>query len=174
MVYSDPQSSGADSGLKTLSQYDERASGREGPVGVTSIGERDAGAGAARRDSRPDLVQLSGNRIRVLAAARRPLSRRSTSARSATPWRWRSGDADGDGDQDLYVLRQKSRAGIKDLVLFNRGGGRAYRVVAAPSRRGGKADDVVPIDHDGNGLTDFLALNGGAAKGPVQLISFFR
>jgi hypothetical protein len=33
---------------------------------------------------------------------------------------------------------------------------------------------VVPIDHDGNGLTDFLALNGnGTAEGPVQLIAFY-
>ena len=45
----------------------------------------------------------------------------------------------------------------------------------APSRAGGQADDVVPIDHDQNGLTDFLVLNGkGAGKGPLQLISFYR
>jgi hypothetical protein len=67
-----------------------------------------------------------------------------------------------------------SSASTKDLILFNRGGGRSFRVVAAPSRRGGKADDVVPIDHDANGLTDFLALNGGSSRGPVQLISFYR
>jgi hypothetical protein len=37
---------------------------------------------------------------------------------------------------------------------------------------------VVPLDYDGNGLTDFLVLNGGGEKesgpGPVELIAFFR
>jgi hypothetical protein len=36
---------------------------------------------------------------------------------------------------------------------------------------------VYPIDHDGNGLTDFLVLNGGYGSrgaGAVQLMSFYR
>lgn len=63
----------------------------------------------------------------------------------------------------------------EDLIFFTRGSGRSFRVVAAPSRAGGVADDVHAIDHDQNGLTDFLVLNGrGTARGPVQLISFYR
>ena len=88
-----------------------------------------------------------------------------------------SGDADGDGDGDvdLYVLRQKSDRRTRDLILFNRGDGRAFKAVEAPSRRGGVADDVLAIDHDQNGMTDFLVLNGrGDKRGPVQLIAFFR
>jgi hypothetical protein len=43
-----------------------------------------------------------------------------------------------------------------------------------PSASGGKAESVWPIDHDGNGLTDFLVLNGdGKVQGPVQLIAFY-
>jgi hypothetical protein len=46
-----------------------------------------------------------------------------------------------------------------------------------PSTSQGVADSVAPIDYDGNGLTDFLVLNGGGVKesgaGPVELIAFF-
>ena len=36
-------------------------------------------------------------------------------------------------------------------------------------------DDAYAIDHDGNGLDDFLVLNGrGSGKGPLQLIAFYR
>jgi hypothetical protein len=47
-----------------------------------------------------------------------------------------------------------------------------------PSTSQGEADFVAPIDYDGNGLTDFLVLNGGGEEGslagPVELIAFFR
>src|SRR4029453_9902976 len=47
-----------------------------------------------------------------------------------------------------------------------------------PSTSQGEADSVAPIDYDGNGLTDFLVLNGGGEQGslagPVELIAFFR
>jgi hypothetical protein len=47
-----------------------------------------------------------------------------------------------------------------------------------PSTSQGVADSVAPLDYDGNGLTDFLVLNGGGEKesgpaGPVELIAFF-
>jgi hypothetical protein len=45
---------------------------------------------------------------------------------------------------------------------------------STPSTSQGAAESVWPIDHDGNGLTDFLVLNGEQrAEGPVQLIAFF-
>jgi hypothetical protein len=43
-----------------------------------------------------------------------------------------------------------------------------------PQARGGYADSAIPIDHDRNGLTDFLVLNGKGGPGRVQLIAFFR
>jgi Bacterial Ig-like domain len=47
-----------------------------------------------------------------------------------------------------------------------------------PSTSQGEADSVEPLDYDGNGLTDFLVLNGGGevgdGPGPVELIAFFR
>jgi hypothetical protein len=47
-------------------------------------------------------------------------------------------------------------------------------VIRVPSRHGGIADDVYPIDYDGNGRMDFLALDGrGSGPGPVQLIASY-
>ena len=43
-----------------------------------------------------------------------------------------------------------------------------------PQTRAGIADDVVTLDHDRNGLDDFLVTNGCQSKGPVQLIASFR
>jgi hypothetical protein len=46
--------------------------------------------------------------------------------------------------------------------------------VAIPQARSGGADDVITIDHDRNGLADFLVLNGLERAGPIQLIAAFR
>ena len=43
-----------------------------------------------------------------------------------------------------------------------------------PEPSGGVADDVYAIDHDADGRTDFLALNGkDSTPGPVQLIASY-
>ena len=62
-----------------------------------------------------------------------------------------------------------------DQVYLNNGTGRRFIPMSSiPSTDQGKAEAVVPIDHDGNGLTDFLALNGnGTAEGPLQLNAFY-
>ena len=76
---------------------------------------------------------------------------------------------------DIFILRHKQTARDKDLILFNRGNGRRYTAVEVPSRGGGSADQVYALDHDGNGLTDFLALNGRSGRlGPIQLFAFYR
>jgi hypothetical protein len=141
--------------------------------GIRTIGERDAELVGLDNDAWPDLVQLSGNRIRISLQRNgqfrnvyeRPLSYAVAVA---------AGDADGDGDMDLYVLRTKVTPTDTDIILFNDGNGRSYTAVAAPNRSGGRADDVLPIDHDQNGMTDFLVLNGRSPDaGPIELISFF-
>jgi hypothetical protein len=174
MVTDDPRAAGRTSSVKLYRNARRGLVAVHGARGIRSIGERDAELVPLDGDKRPDLVQLSADRIRISLQRNGRFEtvyeRRLTKAVAVA-----AGDADGDGDRDLYVLRQKNRASVKDLIFFNRGNGRSYRVVAAPSRAGGVADDVYPIDHDQNGLTDFLVLNGrGAAKGPLQLISFFR
>lgn len=173
LTYADPKASGTAAGTRlyrnTAGGFVDVTAG----YGIRSIGDRDAELVRLDGDDRADLVQLSGNRIRVsLQRGGRfvPKFERKISNAVAVA----AGDADGDGDMDLFVLRQKNTGSVNDLVLFNRGNGRSFRAVQAPSRFGGRADDVVAIDHDQNGLTDFLALNGGAGAGPLQLFAFYR
>jgi hypothetical protein len=93
-----------------------------------------------------------------------------------------AGDVNGDERPDLYVMRAKSASSTNapDQVYLNGGTGTNFSLMSSiPSTSQGVADSVEPIDYDGNGLTDFLVLNGGGANadnvsGPVQLIAFFR
>jgi hypothetical protein len=173
-----------------LAYYDSRAGGRRTGVrlyrstgngfrditrrsAIGAIGESDVALARIDGVRGLDLVQLSAARIRVSVQRR---------GRFVTVWEralpngvaLATGDADGDGDTDIYVLRQKSRRGGHDVILLNRGGGRAWRAVAAPRASGGRADDVLALDGP-DGTTDFLALNGlGRERGPVQLVSVER
>ena len=63
-----------------------------------------------------------------------------------------------------------------DQVYLNDGGGASFTLMSSiPSTSQGAPDSVLPLDYDGNGLTDFLVLNGaGTGPGPVELIAFFR
>ena len=86
-------------------------------------------------------------------------------------------DVNGDGRPDLYVMRAKSAtsANAPDQVYLNDGSGKSFSLMSSiPSTSQGAAESVWPIDHDRNGLIDFLVLNGnGTAHGPVQLVAFF-
>jgi hypothetical protein len=84
-----------------------------------------------------------------------------------------AGDADGNGRADLYIVRGENGHNPADVLLLNRKRGRSFESVTIPQVRSGDADDAVAIDHDDNGLTDFLVLNGRARAGPTQLIAFY-
>jgi hypothetical protein len=91
-----------------------------------------------------------------------------------------AGDVNGDNRPDVYVMRGPDAAGVNapDQVYLNDGDGTSFtRMSSIPSTSQGVADFVAPIDYDGNGLTDFLVLNGGGVNfsgpGPVELIAFF-
>jgi hypothetical protein len=84
-----------------------------------------------------------------------------------------AGDADGDGRLDLYVLQASADANPDDFILLNRGDGRDFTRVPVPAARG-RADDVVPIDVDGDRRAEFVVLNGEGLKvkpGRVQVIA---
>jgi hypothetical protein len=90
-----------------------------------------------------------------------------------------AGDVNSDNRPDVYVMRGQDAAGANapDQVYLNDGDGSSFiQMSSIPSTSQGEADFVAPLDYDGNGLTDFLVLNGGGEEGslpgPVELVSF--
>lgn len=135
-------------------------------------------------DRWPDIVEVFDDELRVMLNATGTEGTLSFSTAFSAPLSLglsaAAGDVNGDNRPDIYVMRENDATGINapDQVYLNDGTGRAFvQIPSIPSTSQGKAESVWPIDHDGNGLTDFLALNGegegGDAQGPVQLISFF-
>jgi hypothetical protein len=126
-------------------------------------------------DSWPDVIQVTSSKLSVL----RNTDGRFTLAFSAplsSGLAVAAGDVNGDGRSDVYVMREKSAtsANAPDQVYLNDGTGNNFSLMSSiPSTSQGAAESVWPIDHDGNGLTDFLVLNGKGQPGPVQLIAFF-
>lgn len=125
-------------------------------------------------DRRLDIVEVTRTQLRVhlrrgsrytLAYTRRLVDGAAVAA----------GDADGDGDQDLYVAQGSTTVQRPDQLLLNQGNGRSFKRLALPAVRSGAAESVTALDHDRNGLTDFLVLNGARSSkvGPTQLIALF-
>ena len=61
----------------------------------------------------------------------------------------------------------------QDLLLLSRRGGRGLHLGPHPPDPEGPADDVIALDYDHNGRTDFVVLNGRQQAGPVQLLAAF-
>ncbi len=142
-------------------------------MGVRSMGEVDAKLMDLDGDRRLDLVQLSPTRLRVSLQRggrfQRVYERKLTWGRSLA-----GGDADGDGLDDIYLVRANAGVNHLDVMLLNRGSGTSWSSLPIPQARGGNGDRAYAIDHDGNGLDDFVVLNGNNARGPVQLVAFFH
>ncbi|HSI79810.1 MAG TPA: VCBS repeat-containing protein [Solirubrobacterales bacterium] len=83
------------------------------------------------------------------------------------------GDVNGDGLDDVFVLRSgKPDADFGDLLLVNRGQGRRFVNMAIPQTRRGLGESVTAIDYTGNGLTDFVVMNGlRNHEGLIRLIA---
>lgn len=140
-------------------------------TGIESIGERDALLVDLDGDERPDLVQLSSDRI-VASLAQGGRFERAYERAVSDGTALAAGDADGDGDIDLYVLQGKSDGGAHDIILRSDGNGRSFIPIDVPEVRGGSEDDVIALDYNADGRTDFLALNGrNSERGPVQLVT---
>lgn len=125
-------------------------------------------------DKRLDLVQMTRARLVV------QLRRNSTFGSPTLVMPLQAGAAIEGGDidrnklLDLYVVQ--GRSGVPpinhpDLMLLNKGSG-TFESISIPQTRIGGGQEVVAIDYDRNGTSDFIVLNGDGTKGPIQLISF--
>jgi hypothetical protein len=107
------------------------------------------------------------------------------------------GDVNGDEHADLYVMRRRpgqvqglpppervaleaffdAGGEVGDVLLLGDGSLRDFERLDLPLPPGealAAADDVLPLDRDGDGRSEFLVLNGGSDEpGPVQLIAYF-
>lgn len=141
------------------------------PCGHATLAQADADAGG-----RLDLFRLSGRLLTVhrLRGDRRfgpPIYRRKVRYGDQMA----VGTMDANARADVYVQRRGPyNQDRRDLLLLNRRRGQAFERLAIPQLRQGRGDSVEPIDHDANGLTDVVVMNGyRKAAGPVELLALY-
>jgi hypothetical protein len=143
-------------------------------VGIPAANVVDAVVADMDGDKKPDIVQITPWELRIwVRRGDHYVSRYHRSLTSAVAVA--AGDVNGDGAPDLYVVQGTMERQVPDLMLVNGGSGSRFRSMPIPQARTGSAEDVVAIDHDRNGLADFVVLNGRGSlrEGPIQLISFY-
>ncbi|CAN5746430.1 hypothetical protein BH23CHL8_BH23CHL8_06600 [soil metagenome] len=145
---------------------------RSAELGARPIGDVDALLADVTGDGRLDLVQLGPRTLRVSRGSADGFER-IYQARVPGGVALAAGDVDGDARADLYILRG-GRRNRPDLLLVSRERGDRFVSVRIPQAGSGRGDDAIALDHDRNGLTDFLVLNGWNTPGPVQLLASFR
>ena len=142
-------------------------------MGIKSFDELDAELVDLNRDGRLDLVQLSETKLMVSLQKRgrfkKVFERNLTDGRALA-----AGDVNGDKRADIYLMRSGHDRNPPDVMLINRDAGRKWSSMIIPQVTTGAGEDAYAIDHDGNGLVDFLVLNGHNLRGPTQLIAFYR
>jgi hypothetical protein len=164
--------SGRAAGLRLMRNEGGRLVDRTASLGIRPMGDVDATFVDVTGDGRRDLVQLAPRLIRVSKATEAGY-RRIFEARTSAALALAAGDASGDGLADLYVVRGDDAGNRRDLLLVSRRDGRLFVPVRIPQTSRGSADDVIALDYDRNGLTDFVVLNGRGKAGPVQLLAAF-
>ena len=143
---------------------------RTAELGLGAMATLDVAVADFNADSLPDIVQISPAKVRVSVGTGDGFARAYELAVKKNV-AVAVGDVNADARTDIYVSRS-SLDGRAHLMLVNDGDGTSFTSVAIP-QPGGSADDVLAIDYDANGLTDFITLNGFSKPGNVKLTAFF-
>jgi hypothetical protein len=132
-------------------------------------------------DGRLDLVQAHGNLVRIKLREATGAFVKVFEATMKSALNLATGDFDGNGTIDIYVVGSCEISPTTayppdqpDLLIYNDGGGRfrAQSLAAIPAESG-CGDDVDAMDRNGDGLTEFMVLNGRRHEpGPVQLFTY--
>lgn len=163
-------------GLRIYRNEGGKLRDRTRALGVKPIGDRDVAMADVNGDGKKDLIQLAGNRVRVskrVGGGFKKIAEIKIDKTVALA----TGDVNGDKRADIYVVRGGSDINRTDRLLVNNGWGTKWTSAKIPQagNNNGRGDDVVALDYDKNGLTDFVVLNGkGKAEGPIQLLASFR
>ena len=132
--------------------------------------------GEANGRGRPDLFRLGREAFSVHRQRRNGTFTRAVHRRKV-----RFGDEMAIGSMtrddraDAYLLRRGSTSSDKpDVMLLNRRRGKRFHKLRIPQVRQGSGDAVTAIDHDLNGLTDVVVMNGHRTlEGPIELLAFY-
>jgi hypothetical protein len=159
-------------GLRLMRNENGKLKDRTVGQEIRQIGDIDVAFADVSGDGQRDLIQLSPTRLRVSKWTKAGY-RQIYETRIAHAWALAAGDASGDGRADIYVVRGNDSANKADRLLVSRKGGKKFISVKIPQTTKGSADDVIALDYDRNGHTDFVVLNGRRKAGPVQLLASF-
>ena len=140
--------------------------------GISPLATVDLAIADFNGDALPDLAQLNRSKLRVSLAQVGGGFATAYELVAKLSYALATGDVNADLRPDIYVSRQALGNGFH-LMLVNDGDGTSFTNVQIPQPGSGTADDVVAIDYDKNGLTDFLTTNGFTGQGPVRLTAFF-
>lgn len=141
-------------------------------LGIAPFASLDLEVADFNGDSLPDIAQLRATRLRVsLGTPDGFVKVFELEAKMAVAMA--IGDVNDDGRPDIYVSRQAAGNGAH-LMLVNGGDGRSFTNIEIPQVGSGSADDVLALDYDQNGLSDFVTFNGIYGPGPIKLTAFFR
>jgi hypothetical protein len=142
-------------------------------VGLRSIDETDVAVAQLGGDARPEIIQLSEDRL-VISTWQNGRYVRVVDRAVADGQRVAAGDVDGDGDLDLYLAQGSAKAPRQDVLLRNDGDGRSWRKIGVPGTLEGVPDDVLAADADGDGRTEFIVVSGRNKAGPFRVIDGIR
>jgi len=164
--------SGSTTGLRAYINTGSGFSEQAAALGLVVNGVNDVAVADFNKDGKPDIAELTATGLDVMLNTGNGYVAGYTLAFNGGA-DLATGDANGDGYPDIYVLRQ-TQGNTGDLMLINGGDGTSFTSMQIPEPGAGRADDVLAIDYDHNGLTDFITLNGWLdVHGPVQLTAFF-